>query len=68
MADTDRWQHQRPKTTEECDGPDPKYTVSNDGFERLELRSPTWCNKCGAIVVLVDEDEGPESLKALLRF
>ena len=63
-----RWQHQRPKTTDECDGPEPMHTVDDNNPNRLELRSPTWCTKCGAIVVLVDEDEGPESLKALLRF
>lgn len=54
-----RWQHRRPKSLEECDA----SPIRPKPFMVYDM-----CAKCGSPIVKVDENEGPEALKALLRF
>lgn len=58
-----RWQHLTPQGTEEMheEAPEPTQYPS-DGLPSKV------CRFCRKTIVRVDENEGPEALKALLRF
>jgi len=60
MGKQQRWQHQIPQDMAE---------THEEEVRPRNLRSAKLlCASCGQPIVAVDEDEGPEGLKALLRF
>ncbi len=60
------WQHDRPLHPEECDA-DPVKPMLDSNFLSNEF-DPERCYSCGERIHIVDENDGPESLKAFFRF